>query len=226
MKLVDWTALELSMRHDPLSLTPPLRRLAGVAAFFVAFACAAMPIQPMYAQEPPACPDPDPSDDPISIEVNVGDPFVVALPSNITTGYSWQYAGADPDGIVQPVGSEYVSLQTPGGISIPPIVGGGPPAGPGGGLPGGAPPGGPGGGLPGGAGIPPLGSGGSPAGAGGPPAGPAGPIAGLGGKECWAFQTVATGSTTLTMIYRRPFEPESVPPVKTKQIVVTVNEAP
>ena len=215
------------MHHDFQPLARPIRQLAGVAAFFVAFAVAAMPIRPMYAQEPPACPDPDSSDDPISIEANVGDLFVVALPSNITTGYSWQYAGADPDGIVQPVGSEYVSPQTPSGISIPPITGGAPPAGPGGlppapggGLPGGVPPAGPG------AGIPPVGAGGPPAGAGGPPAGPAGPIVGMGGKECWAFQAAASGSTTLTMIYRRPFEPETVPPVKTKQIAVTVNEAP
>jgi len=48
-------------------------------------------------------------------------------------------------------------------------------------------------------------------------------VLGAGGKECWTFQALAEGSTTLGLGYRRPFEPPSIPPVRTKQITVTVS---
>jgi len=55
------------------------------------------------------------------------------------------------------------------------------------------------------------------------PQGPGGPpLAGAGGKECITFEATATGTTTLALAYRRPFEPATVPPAKTKQLKVNV----
>jgi inhibitor of cysteine peptidase len=55
------------------------------------------------------------------------------------------------------------------------------------------------------------------------PAHPGGPpVAGAGGKECLTFEGIAVGTTTLALSYRRPFEPPTTPPVKTKQLTVTV----
>lgn len=48
------------------------------------------------------------------------------------------------------------------------------------------------------------------------------PLAGAGGKECLTFEAAGSGTTTLVLEYRRPFEPATVPPAKTKQLTVNV----
>jgi inhibitor of cysteine peptidase len=56
-----------------------------------------------------------------------------------------------------------------------------------------------------------------------PPSQPgAPPLAGAGGKECLTFEATASGTTTLMLTYRRPFEPATVAPAKTKQLTVNV----
>jgi inhibitor of cysteine peptidase len=52
---------------------------------------------------------------------------------------------------------------------------------------------------------------------------PGAQLPGAGGKECWTFGATAEGATTLGLSYRRPFEPPSIPPVRTKQITVTAS---
>ncbi len=52
------------------------------------------------------------------------------------------------------------------------------------------------------------------------PGGP--PLVGSGGQECWTFQANRSGTITLTLNYRRPFEPATTPPVRTKEITVIV----
>ena len=43
-----------------------------------------------------------------TIEVKVGDEFVIALDSNATTGYAWQMAEGLDEDVVELVGSEYI----------------------------------------------------------------------------------------------------------------------
>lgn len=59
-----------------------------------------------------------------------------------------------------------------------------------------------------------------------PPPQPGGPpLVGSGGQECWTFQANRSGTITLMLNYRRPFEPATTPPVRTKQITVIVGPA-
>lgn len=50
---------------------------------------------------------------------------------------------------------------------------------------------------------------------------PAAPMPGAGGKEVWTFKALKTGTSTISMEYRRPFEP-GVAPVKTFTLTVVV----
>jgi inhibitor of cysteine peptidase len=147
------------MLLDILPITGSRPASIGLVALLIAVLLLAMTGREGHAQEPPACPDPDDSDAPIT--ASVGDQFVVALAANVTTGYSWQLDDPGDTNVVQVVGSEYVA--------------------------------------------------------------PGQQMPGAGGKECWTFQAAAPGTTTLGLSYRRPFEPPSIPPVRTKQITVTVS---
>ncbi len=49
------------------------------------------------------------------------------------------------------------------------------------------------------------------------------PMPGSGGTQVLRFEAVAPGTTTLTLIYHRPFE-TNVPPIKTFTIKVTVEK--
>jgi inhibitor of cysteine peptidase len=138
-------------RHGPVS--------RGIVAVVLAALLLAMTGHSGRAQAPPACPEPDDSDTPIMVAV--GEQFVVALASNVTTGYRWQLDDPGADGIVTLVGSEYVA--------------------------------------------------------------PGAQLPGAGGKECWTFAAQAEGTTTLGLSYRRPFEPPSILPVRTRQITVSVS---
>ncbi len=50
---------------------------------------------------------------------------------------------------------------------------------------------------------------------------PATPIPGAGGKEVWTFKTLKAGKSTISMEYRRPFEPNTAP-AKTFTLTVVV----
>lgn len=43
-----------------------------------------------------------------TIEVKVGDEFIISLESNATTGYAWQLTGELDEDVVELVGSEYI----------------------------------------------------------------------------------------------------------------------
>jgi predicted secreted protein len=59
-----------------------------------------------------------------------------------------------------------------------------------------------------------------------PPPQPGGPpLLGSGGQECFGLEATTSGTFTLSFSYRRPFEPASVPPARTKQITVIVAPA-
>jgi inhibitor of cysteine peptidase len=47
------------------------------------------------------------------------------------------------------------------------------------------------------------------------------PKVGAGGTETFRFETVSTGSTTLKLVYRRPWE-KDVPPIKTYTVQISV----
>ena len=50
---------------------------------------------------------------------------------------------------------------------------------------------------------------------------PATPIPGAGGKEVWTFKALKAGRSTISMEYRRPFEPTAAP-AKTFSLTVVV----
>jgi predicted secreted protein len=50
---------------------------------------------------------------------------------------------------------------------------------------------------------------------------PAASLPGAGGEECWTFQAVGVGTTTMTLHYLRPFE-SGVPPARTQTVTVVV----
>ncbi len=50
---------------------------------------------------------------------------------------------------------------------------------------------------------------------------PATPIPGAGGKEVWTFKALQAGKSTISMEYRRPFEPNTAP-AKTFTLTVVV----
>ena len=50
---------------------------------------------------------------------------------------------------------------------------------------------------------------------------PATPIPGAGGKEVWTFKALKAGNSTISMEYRRPFEPNAAP-AKTFTLTVVV----
>ena len=50
---------------------------------------------------------------------------------------------------------------------------------------------------------------------------PAEAIPGRGGQEVWTFKALAAGTTTVSMEYKRPFEPNN-PPANTFNVTVTV----
>ncbi len=51
---------------------------------------------------------------------------------------------------------------------------------------------------------------------------PATPVPGAGGKEVWTFKALNTGKSTLSLEYRRPFEPNTTAPAKTFTLTLTV----
>jgi predicted secreted protein len=57
-----------------------------------------------------------------------------------------------------------------------------------------------------------------------PPPQPPGsvPVVGSGGQECFSLTPSISGTFTLSFSYRRPFEPATTPPARTKQITVIV----
>lgn len=52
------------------------------------------------------------------------------------------------------------------------------------------------------------------------PGGP--PIVGASGQECFGLIANIPGTYTISFSYRRPFEPATVPPVRTKEITIIV----
>jgi predicted secreted protein len=48
------------------------------------------------------------------------------------------------------------------------------------------------------------------------------PLVGTGGQECFGLEATRTGTFTLSFTYRRPFEPLTIPPARTKQITIVV----
>jgi len=56
------------------------------------------------------------------------------------------------------------------------------------------------------------------------PAPPSGgpPLAGAGGRECWIFNAVGAGQTTITLDYLRPFDPPATPPGQSDTFTVVV----
>lgn len=50
---------------------------------------------------------------------------------------------------------------------------------------------------------------------------PATPVPGAGGKEVWTFKALKAGKSTISLEYRRPFEPTAAP-AKTFTLTVTV----
>jgi inhibitor of cysteine peptidase len=50
---------------------------------------------------------------------------------------------------------------------------------------------------------------------------PATPIPGAGGKEVWTFKALKAGKLTISMEYKRPFEP-TVAPAKTFSLILAV----
>ncbi len=50
---------------------------------------------------------------------------------------------------------------------------------------------------------------------------PATPIPGAGGREVWKFKALKAGKSTISMVYKRPFEPNS-PPARTFTLTVVV----
>ncbi len=57
-----------------------------------------------------------------------------------------------------------------------------------------------------------------------PPAGAGEDIVGGGGTYTFTFTAVAPGDTTLSLVYRRPFEPDDTPPIETFAVNATVAE--
>jgi len=51
---------------------------------------------------------------------------------------------------------------------------------------------------------------------------PAAPVPGAGGKEVWTVKALKAGKTTVSMEYRRPFEPASLAPARTFSLTVVV----
>ena len=51
---------------------------------------------------------------------------------------------------------------------------------------------------------------------------PATAIPGAGGKEVWTFKALEAGKSTLSLEYRRPFEPNTTAPAKTFTLTLTV----
>ena len=51
---------------------------------------------------------------------------------------------------------------------------------------------------------------------------PTTPAIGAGGQEVWTVQALKTGTSTISMEYRRPFEPASIAPAKTFSLTVVV----
>ena len=51
---------------------------------------------------------------------------------------------------------------------------------------------------------------------------PATAIPGAGGKEVWTFKALKAGKSTLSLEYRRPFEPNTTAPAKTFTLTLTV----
>lgn len=47
-------------------------------------------------------------------------------------------------------------------------------------------------------------------------------LAGAGGRECWLFSAIAPGQSTLTLDYRRPFDPPEVAPERSASFTITV----
>jgi inhibitor of cysteine peptidase len=47
-------------------------------------------------------------------------------------------------------------------------------------------------------------------------------IVGSGGKHSFHFEAVALGQTTIQLVYYRPFEPVTFPPVKTFKVTVQI----
>ena len=47
-------------------------------------------------------------------------------------------------------------------------------------------------------------------------------LVGSGGTETWEFIVLQAGTTTLRLIYRRPFEPEDIEPADVFEVTVTV----
>lgn len=49
-------------------------------------------------------------------------------------------------------------------------------------------------------------------------------VVGVGGTYTFTFAAVAPGDTTLSLVYRRPFEPDDTPPVETFVVNVSVTD--
>lgn len=45
---------------------------------------------------------------------------------------------------------------------------------------------------------------------------------GAGGVETWTFKAIGVGSDSLVFIYRRPFEPASIPPVQSQTFYLNI----
>lgn len=105
------------------------------------------------------------------ITVANGQQFAIVLPSNRTTGYSWQFAQLYDESVVRLVHYDYLPAVPSGPGPIPP-------------------------------GQIPLGAGNLP--------GSSAPI-GAGGEECWVFQAVGAGTTTIALQYVRPWETDVAP---------------
>jgi inhibitor of cysteine peptidase len=56
-----------------------------------------------------------------------------------------------------------------------------------------------------------------------PPSAGSPPLAGAGGRECWIFNAVGSGQTTITLNYLRPFDPPSTPPGQSDTFTVVVS---
>jgi inhibitor of cysteine peptidase len=48
-------------------------------------------------------------------------------------------------------------------------------------------------------------------------------LIGAGGRECWIFSAIASGSTTVTFNYLRPFDPPGTRPANTQTFTIVVN---